>query len=97
MLYEVITHSNGTTSADGWATWVRNRGQDSLTPGIAHDDLIIAELEDIAGWSTAGFKQINSKSKKGTWFRRSTGGAYYACIDKNNGWTKLDFPSYNFV
>nr|WP_321453587.1 hypothetical protein [uncultured Carboxylicivirga sp.] len=87
-----ISHDYGTDATNGSATWVRNRGQDSLTPGVANDDAIIAELETEDGWSTANFKQIGTKSKKGTWYRNVTGGYLYMCIDKVNGWTRLGSP-----
>ncbi|MBI9064884.1 MAG: hypothetical protein JEZ14_23055 [Marinilabiliaceae bacterium] len=88
-----ISHNNGTDASNGSATWVRNRGQDSLTPGVVHDDAIIAELETEIGWSSAGFKQITQKSKKGTWYRKNTGGYLFLCIDKNNGWSRIGPPS----
>ncbi|MGV8828256.1 MAG: hypothetical protein ACWA6U_08030 [Breznakibacter sp.] len=88
-----IAHNYGSNSTNGSATWVRNRGQDSLTPGVAHDDAIISELETESGWSTVNFKQINSKSKKGTWYRKNTGGYLYMCLDKLNGWTRIGFPN----
>ena len=88
-----ISHIIGTTTANGSATWVRNRGQDSLTPGVANDDAIIAELETETGWNVlAGFKQITTISKKGTWYRKNTGGYLYMCIDKNDGWTRVGNP-----
>jgi hypothetical protein len=87
-----ISHSYGTDATNGSATWVRNRGQDSLTPGITHDDAIIVELETETGWSGADFKQITSKSKKGSWYKAATGGYLYLCIDKNNGWQRHGVP-----
>nr|WP_321405881.1 hypothetical protein [uncultured Carboxylicivirga sp.] len=87
-----IAHSYGTDATNGSATWVRNRGQDSLTPGVANDDAIITELETEDGWSAANFKQIGTKSKKGTWYRNITGGYLYMCIDKLNGWTRVGSP-----
>jgi hypothetical protein len=88
-----VSHNTGTDITNGSATWVRNRGQDSLTVGVAHDDNIIGELETESGWSVANFKQIANKSKKGTWFRAITGGYLYMCIDKTNGWTRVGFPT----
>lgn len=89
-----ISHSNGTTTSNGTATWRRNRGQDSLTPGLTNDDAIIAELETSTGWSSlpANFKTITSKSKQGTWYRSSAGGYLYLCINKTNGWVRVGDP-----
>ncbi len=88
-----IAHDNGTTTSNGSATWKRNRGTDCLQLSIAAHVAIINELEVEAGWnSVAQFKQITEKSKLGTWFRRSTGGYLYMCIDNNNGWTRVGTP-----
>lgn len=82
-----------TSHNDTGATWKRNRGQDCLVVGNTVDDLIIAALETEAGWnSIANFKQLSTKSKMGSWFRRSTGGYFYACIDENNGWIRVGSP-----
>jgi len=76
------------------ATWKRNRGQDCLNIGETTADAIIAELENESGWNTtANFKQITTKSKKGSWFRRDTGGYLYMCIDNSNGWIRVGFPA----
>jgi hypothetical protein len=54
---------------------------------------IINELETEAGWNAvAQFKQITAKSKRGSWFRRSTGGYLYMCLDDSNGWTRVGTP-----
>jgi hypothetical protein len=88
-----ISHSFGTGPSDGTANWVRNRGQDSLTPGLTNDDAIIAELVNASGWSGADFKQIVTKSKQGTWYRAAAGGFLYMCIDKLNGWSRVGVPN----
>jgi hypothetical protein len=88
-----IAHDNGTTTSNGSATWKRNRGTDSLNLSIPAHVTIINELETEAGWNAvAQFKQITAKSKRGTWFRRSSGGYLYMCIDNNNGWTRVGTP-----
>lgn len=87
------SHDNGTTTANGSATWKRNRGTDSLSLSIPAHVTIINELETETGWnSVAQFKQITAKSKQGSWFRRSTGGYLYMCIDNSNGWTRVGTP-----
>jgi hypothetical protein len=87
-----ISHSTGTDETNGTATWRRNRGQDCLTEGLTQDDLIIAELQYSDDWSDADFKTITSKSKKGTWWRDTTGGYLYMCISTSNGWTRVGTP-----
>lgn len=88
-----IAHDNGTTTSNGSATWKRNRGTDSLSLSIPAHVTIINELEMEAGWNSVGqFKQITAKSKQGSWFRRSTGGYLYMCIDNSNGWTRVGTP-----
>lgn len=87
------SHYNGTTASDGWAVWKRNRGTDCLSLSVASHVTIIGQLETETGWNeSAQFKQITAKSKRGTWFRRSTGGYLYMCIDDTNGWTRVGSP-----
>lgn len=87
------SHDNGTTTANGSATWKRNRGTDSLSLSIPAHVNIINQLETETGWnSVAQFKQITAKSKQGSWFRRSAGGYLYMCIDNSNGWTRVGTP-----
>ena len=93
-LFLCKTHDNGTTALNGSATWSRNRGQDSLKPeSIALHATIVGQLETEAGWNAlAQFKQIAAESKRGSWFRRSTGGYLFMCIDDANGWTRVGTP-----
>lgn len=86
-------HDNGTTTTNGSATWKRNRGTDSLSLSIPAHVTIINQLETETGWnSVVQFKQITAKSKQGSWFRRSTGGYLYMCLDNSNGWTRVGTP-----
>ncbi len=88
-----ISHSLGTDSTDGWATWRRNRGQDALNPDLTQDAAIIAELtDDEAEWTDAGYLTVTTKSKMGTWYRPAAGGWLYMCIDTSNGWTRIGEP-----
>jgi len=93
-LFLCKTHDKGTTALNGSATWSRNRGQDCLKPeSIALHATIVGQLETEAGWNTlAQFKQITAESKRGSWFRRLTGGYLYMCIDDENGWTRVGTP-----
>ena len=87
------SHDNGTTTSNGSATWKRNRGTDSLSLSIPAHVTIINQLETEAGWNAvAQFKQITAKSKQGSWFRRSSGGYLYMCLDTSNGWTRVGTP-----
>src|SRR5690554_4876618 len=86
-------HDNGTTTSNGSATWKRNRGADCLQLSIAAHATIVRQLETETGWNAvAQFKQIAAKSKLGSWFRRSSGGYLYMCLDTSNGWTRVGTP-----
>jgi hypothetical protein len=94
-IHKCTAHSFGTTALDGSATWIRTRSKDILTVGAIHDNAIIAQLTDEAGWNTDNVKVITVRSIVGSWYIGLTG-YFHSCIEEVPGaswtWRRIGQP-----
>jgi len=91
-IYVCTNHEVGTTTANGTATWARNKSVNFLDSTDVSDSALITQLTAEAGWTADQFLATTNPSTKGTTYAGLTG-YFYICIDKNS-WRRYQIAPF---